>query len=47
MTSKPVVVTDAEVRAVASDFGLAVYWRALRDEMVAAGAWTTTETKKA
>ena len=47
MTPEPVVVTDDAVKAVASGFGLGRHWRTLRDEMVAAGAWITAETKTA
>lgn len=39
MSRTPVAVTDDEARATAEDFGIGRYWKALRDHMVACGAW--------
>jgi hypothetical protein len=45
VSGEPLAVTDAQARAVAIDFGLGKYWRVLKAEMVARGAWINEEQK--
>lgn len=43
MIDRPIVVTDATAKAVATDLTIGRYWRALKEQMCSCGAWINAE----